>query len=248
MEKSSSWQKVGDWYDSIVGEQGHYYHQKIVLPGIIRLLDLQPTSSLLDLACGQGVLARHIPQGVQYVGVDAAKSLIAKAKTYSRHTFLVGDITKPLPLTPKQTFTHASIVLALQNIEEPDKVLKHVALHLQPKGTLVIILNHPAFRIPRQTCWGFDEVSKMQYRKLNCYMSHHKIPIQSNPGRKDSETTWSFHMPLSDYCALFAKHGFVISHLEEWCSDKVSTGKAAKWENRARKEFPLFMAIRLQVA
>jgi hypothetical protein len=32
--------------------------------------------------------------------------------------------------------------------------------------------------------------------------------------------------------------------MEEWTSDKVSVGKAAKGENRARAEFPLFMAIR----
>jgi hypothetical protein len=37
--------------------------------------------------------------------------------------------------------------------------------------------------------------------------------------------------------------GFVITRIEEWTSDKESEGKAAKQENRARAEFPLFMAI-----
>jgi len=36
----------------------------------------------------------------------------------------------------------------------------------------------------------------------------------------------------------------VISDLEEWTSDKVSAGKSARAENRARSEFPLFLAIK----
>jgi hypothetical protein len=35
-----------------------------------------------------------------------------------------------------------------------------------------------------------------------------------------------------------------VSDLEEWTSDKVSIGKAAKGENRARAEFPLFLVIK----
>jgi hypothetical protein len=29
------------WYNKIVGEDGQYFHQKIVIPGVIRLLDLK---------------------------------------------------------------------------------------------------------------------------------------------------------------------------------------------------------------
>jgi len=36
----------------------------------------------------------------------------------------------------------------------------------------------------------------------------------------------------------------VIANLEEWTSDKVSFGKSARSENRARREFPLFLAIK----
>jgi hypothetical protein len=42
------------------------------------------------------------------------------------------------------------------------------------------------------------------------------------------------------------KAGFMIAKIEEWTSDKESEGKTAKQENRARAEFPLFMAIQAQ--
>ncbi|MBS0654892.1 MAG: class I SAM-dependent methyltransferase [Verrucomicrobia bacterium] len=249
----TSWQKVGQWYDNIVGYWGHHYHQQVIIPNVLRLLQLQKESRLLDLACGQGVLARHIPQDVSYVGVDGAKSLIKQALVYhakdKERIFLHADITKPLSF-PKDVaklkpFTHSTILLALQNIQRPDLVLQELKLHLAPGGTLVFVLNHPCFRIPRQSHWGFDEATKIQYRRMNGYMSEQKIPIQAHPGKKESsDMSWSFHQPLSYYFDCLQKAGFVVTALEEWCSDKTSTGKAATWENRARSEFPLFLAIK----
>ena len=76
------------------------------------------------------------------------------------------------------------------------------------------------------------------------YMSAHKIPITTHPGKGEGEgLTYSFHHPLSSYVEWLSKAGFMIEKIEEWCSDKMSTGKAARWENRARNEFPMFMLV-----
>lgn len=241
----TSWEKVGNWYDTVVGTWGSHYHQAVIIPKLLALLALEKSSSLLDLGCGQGVLARHIPPVVHYVGIDAAKSLIKKASSYQeKRKFLVGDLTKPFPLDKSDRFSHAACVLAIQNIEHPEKVFQHLKKHLEPNAVLVLVLNHPCFRIPRQSAWGFDEATKTQVRKMNLYMSPQKIPITAHPGSEQSETTLSFHLPLSSYFAALTKAGFCVTALEEWCSDKVSTGKAAPWENRSRKEFPLFLAIK----
>lgn len=244
-EKDTSWQKSAQWYDGVVGDLGSYYHQHIILPGVVRLLELQNNSSLLDLGCGQGVLAGRIPKDVGYLGLDAARALLAKAKDrHKARSFMYADITKPLPMPATKLFTHATCILALQNMAEPEKVFLNIKPHLAPDAKLVLVLNHPCFRIPRQSSWGFDEASKLQYRRINCYMSKLDIPIFTNPGQTASETTLSFHHPLSAYFTFLQNAGFMVQGLEEWCSDKMSEGKAARWENRARKEFPLFMAIK----
>lgn len=243
-KQDTSWQKVGQWYDSIVGDQGSYYHQQIILPNVMKLLDIQSGASLLDLGCGQGVLAGRIPKDVGYLGLDAAKSLLAKAKVrHKGKSFLYADLTKPLVLPAHRLFTHACSILALQNMAEPGKVLANIKPYLAPNAKLVLVLNHPCFRIPRQSSWGFDEAAKLQYRRVNCYMSPQQIPIFTNPGQKASESTLSFHYPLSSIFGFLKESGYLVQGLEEWCSDKMSEGKAARWENRARKEFPLFMAI-----
>lgn len=244
----TSWETSSSWYDKAVGPKGHYYHQQVVLPGTLRLLNLKPGDSLLDLACGQGILARVLPKGVGYFGVDASPSLIkqARASLAPNHTVAVHDLTAPLELNDAK-YSHATCILALQNIQEPSQVLLSASRFLKPKGTLVIVLNHPCFRIPRQSHWDIDEKKKLQYRRMDSYMGSLKIPIQTHPSMHgQSPTTWSFHRPLSVYSALLKEAGFAMTTLEEWCSDKKSTGKQAALENRSRREFPLFLAIAAQ--
>lgn len=246
----TDWESVDRWYDQIVGQEGHYYHRQIILPKLLPLLSLDTfdSPSLLDLACGQGVLARNLPPHVPYWGVDLASSLIMEAKKKSRKNqhFLVGDICKPLPVD-KKDFTHAAILLALQNVAHPDQALLNASHHMKVGGVLALVLNHPCFRIPRQSAWGMDASKKLQYRRVDSYLSPQKIPIQMHPSKgKASETTWSFHHSISDFSRFLADAGFAILLIEEWASDKTSTGPTAKMENRARAEFPLFLTFLAQ--
>ena len=236
MEKSldSSWEREAEWYSSCVGKKGHYYHQSLIIPGVLRLLEISSQINLLDLGCGNGVLARHL--SLPYVGVDASSSLIKEAKKYpSKHAkFFVADVTRSLPF--ETTFSCATFILSFQNLADPLKALTTAAKHLQPGGTLLLVLNHPCFRIPRQSSWEIDTAHKTQYRRINRYLSPLKIPIK-NPD------TISFHHSLTDLMHYLRSAGFVLTNLEEWCSDKKSTGSKAKMEDRARGEIPLFLTL-----
>jgi ubiquinone/menaquinone biosynthesis C-methylase UbiE len=242
----TSWEKSGKWYKKIVGEQGHYYHQKIILPNALRLLSLKPKESLLDLACGQGIFERQVPVETEYTGIDLASSLIKEAianKRNPKHRFEVADASKTLPVD-KKDFDHAVIILALQNIKKPFGVIKNASDHLKKGGDFLIILNHPAFRIPKYSAWEVDKNKRIQYRRVDGYMIPKEIPISTNPGKGNkSEETWSFHYPISAYSEMLFDNGFVIQIIEEWVSDKKSFGGAAQMENKSRAEFPLFMAI-----
>jgi ubiquinone/menaquinone biosynthesis C-methylase UbiE len=237
-----TWDQSEPWYSDCVGEKGHYYHQSLVFPALKKWL--QNATSLLDVGCGQGVLARQLSPKTQYVGVDITEALIREAKKLTPHgTFLVANAEEALPIE-KKDFDAVTFVLCLQNMEHPDQALFQAASHLKKGGKLILILNHPAFRIPRQSGWGIDEASQIQYRRMNVYMSPQKIPIQTHPGRgKDSPTTYSYHHPISSYVQWLEKANCSICHMEEWCSDKKSEGSKAKREDRARKEFPLFLGL-----
>lgn len=246
MTKNTSWENSQDWYNECVGEKGHYYHQSVILENVIKILDLKAGDHLLDVGCGQGVLQRKLPPTISYTGIDSSKSLIDHAKKGGKGNFFVADACKPLPLNTLK-FQAACFILSMQNMEKQDLAIKYAAERLEKGGKMVLVLNHPCFRIPRQSHWGIDEKAKIQYRRLNLYMSDQKIPIQTHPSQnKDSPTTFSFHHPLSSYVKWLSNNNLVITGMDEWCSDKTSTGAKSKMENRARQEFPLFLALTAQ--
>src|SRR6476620_11713159 len=78
---STDWGGVAEWYDRLVGDEGSEYHREVVLPGVLRLLALQSAATVVDVACGQGVLARQLHErGLKVTGVDAAPELIRAAR------------------------------------------------------------------------------------------------------------------------------------------------------------------------
>ena len=79
-------------------------------------------------------------------------------------------------------------------------------------------MNHPAFRIPKYSSWGWD--AALQYRRIDRYLSEISIPIQMHPGKKSHEITTSFHRSLQAYAQSLREAGFGIVNLEEWISNK----------------------------
>ncbi|MBU6446781.1 MAG: methyltransferase domain-containing protein, partial [Verrucomicrobia bacterium] len=126
---TKNWDSSEHWYSSCVGEKGHYYHQTVVLPNVLRLLGT--FSSLLDLGCGQGVLRRHLPSGIKYVGIDPSKALIAQAKKLSAGgAFVVGDASEELPIE-ESDFDRTVFILSLQNIEKGKAAIEQSAKKLR---------------------------------------------------------------------------------------------------------------------
>ena len=184
--KETHWGAVADWYDTLVGDQGSEYHRKVVIPGVLKLLDLDPRPPepargrraratappsappprILDVACGQGVLCRALAdRGCQVMGVDAALDLINAARQRNEVDrlpvrYAVADASK-LEESPDLTelaasFDAATCVLAIANIAVLSPVWRGVRAMLKPGGRLVVVLLHPCFRIPKQSHWGWD--------------------------------------------------------------------------------------------
>lgn len=243
----TSWEESSKWYDKLVGQEGHYYHQKVILPKTLPMLGLKSNNSLLDIGCGQGILAKAISPEVKYLGLDASGSLIESARKTDKnknHSYILHDATKPKKLT-EDLFSHAAAILCLQNMANHQGAIELAALNLKVQGSFIIVLNHPCFRIPRQSGWETFASNKLQYRWLTKYLSGMEIPMQTFlPGGKTVKSV-SFHEPISVYTKAFKSAGFLIEDIQEWISDKESSGPNASKENRARAEFPLFMAIKL---
>jgi ubiquinone/menaquinone biosynthesis C-methylase UbiE len=206
--------------------------------------------SLLDLACGHGFFsADFVRRGARVVGVDSSATLIARARaTVPVATFHCASV-ESLPFLSDASFDNVACILGLQNIELASAAMKEAGRLTRSGGSFFIVLNHPAFRIPGRSSWGWDDAARMQYRRIDGYLHESKVNIQMHPGDAPDVVTVSFHRPLQYYAKALQSAGFAITRLEEWISDKQSQpGPRAAAENTARGEVPLFLflqAVRL---
>lgn len=288
--KNTSWGHVAHWYNALLKEEGTY-QKEVILPNLLRLMDLKAGEIVLDLACGQGFFTREFAKfAAKVTGVDISPELIAIARELSGHgqspshgptshlsengqreppprsgpgsgnrarsvgpkegAFTGGQIeyvvssADNLGFLSAETIDKAALVLALDNIENVRGVFTELRRVLRPSGAVYIVLNHPAFRIPRMSSWGWDEKAKILYRRLDGYMSESTCKIQVHPGARPDVYTITFHRPLQWYFKHLTNCDFCVTRLEEWISNRKSQpGPRAEAENTARKEFPLFLFI-----
>ena len=244
----TSWGGVAKWYDETIEEKGSF-QKDLILPNLLRLMEIKKEEKVLDLACGQGFFSREFHNaGATVVGADISKELIeiARKKSPKEITYHIASADS-LPFIKDATVDKIAIVLALQNIENMNGTIEACARVLAPNGKLYLVLNHPAFRIPKESTWEFDEKEIIQYRRIDRYLSSLKCEIDMNPGGSSRVMTLSFHRPLQAYVKSLGKSGFAITRLEEWNSHKKSQqGPRSVAEDRARAEIPLFLTLEAQ--
>lgn len=246
--KKTSWEGVAGWYNQLLERGNDTYQTRVILPNLIRAMGSLHEVKVLDLACGQGFFTRAFhKEGAFATGVDMSATLIDFAKKQSpKEIKYFAHSAEDLSIFKDGSFEKISLVLAIQNIEEPHKVFKECFRILKTGGKIFLVLNHPAFRVLRESSWGMDETSKTQYRRIDRYLSESKIIVDMNPSKPGTVETVSFHRPLQYYFKALANAGFVVARLEEWVSHKESDrGPHKAAEDRARKEIPLFLFLEI---
>jgi len=241
----TSWGNVAEWYQKLLQGEGTY-QKDVILPNLLRLLNIQGGETVLDLGCGPGFFSNEFfKKGAKVIGVDVSPELIEIARKNSPKeiVYKVASADRVTGILDGSA-DKITIVLAIQNIENAAGVFHECARILKPGGSLLMVVNHPAFRIPKESEWGWDLQKKIQYRRIDRYLSELKNKIQMHPGDDPKEYTMSFHRPLQFYFKALQKNGFCVSRLEEWSSHKKSEpGPRAAAENQARAEIPLFLFL-----
>jgi SAM-dependent methyltransferase len=221
---------------------------------------------ILDLACGQGVVCRKLAAlGHRVTGLDGAAELIAAARQREEREHLgiryeVADATRLRDADGKfvaglsaVTFDAVTLVLAVQNMTPLSPVWQACRELLRPGGALLVVLMHPCFRVPRQSDWHWEDgaggAAASQARLVRQYLTSAPIAIQTHPGLaahgKDAAVTTHFHRPLQAYINTLGNAGLLLDHIEEWPGHKKSQpGPRQAALDRARKEIPLFLALR----
>lgn len=245
---SSSWDRVAGWYDGWVGDRGSKYHRVLAIPAVLDLLEARAGEEILDIGGGQGVLAPYVVEsGARYTGVDASPRLIAAARR--RHgrvaRFAVGDARDLQSIRGMHggSYDAAVFLLSIQDMDPLGPVLASAAWALRRSGRIVMLMTHPAFRQPRHSGWGYDEARKLQYRRVDAYLTPMAVPMKSF-GR--GVPTVAFHRPISSYINALAAVGFAVDAMLELpdMSPEIRPRPSKRAATRGEAEIPLFLGVR----
>ncbi|PKQ03993.1 MAG: class I SAM-dependent methyltransferase [Alphaproteobacteria bacterium HGW-Alphaproteobacteria-11] len=247
---SKSWDAVAGWYLGWAGAEGSRHHRELAIPALMALLAPERGESILDIGCGAGALAPTVlAAGAHYTGIDKSPRLVAHGRKHHGRDarLLVGDATRlsAIAALAPGGFAAAAFLLSVQDIDPLDAALRSAAWALRPGGRLVMLMTHPCFHIPRQSGWGWDEGRALQYRRIDSYLTPLDVPMQEydqGNGKGKPGVTRSYHRPLGAYVSTLATSGFVIDAVVEVpAGSSAEEGKALR---RARREIPLFLALR----
>lgn len=247
---SNSWDPVADWYIGWVGARGSEHHRKLAIPAVLDLLGPLHGQRVLDIGCGTAALASRVAKGGgSYTGVDASRRLLAFARRHHADaTLLYGDATRldQVAGIHAGVFDAAVFLLSIQDIDPLEPAIASAARVLRPGGRLVILMTHPCFRIPRQSGWGWDDGRRLQYRRVDRYLTPVTVPMKSyGKGRRGA--TRSHHRPLERYVSALSEHGLLVDAIRELPAPGNNVdGQPArrKARRRASREIPLFLGIR----
>src|SRR5690348_15649648 len=79
-ETRKIWDQNAAFWDENMGE-GNDFQRILIAPTCERLLNLQPGQSVLEIACGNGMFARHMARlGVHVVATDFSERLLERAR------------------------------------------------------------------------------------------------------------------------------------------------------------------------
>ena len=160
--RDTSWEKAALWYDDLLESGDGTYQSDLILPNVLRLLELKKGEKVLDLRCGQGFFSREFYKaGADVSGIDLSPKLISLAKEKSSTAIKFGvSSADSLPFFSEASFETVVCVLAIQNMKNVAGVLREVSRVLKTNARLLIVMNHPSFRVPKRSAWGYDEAKK----------------------------------------------------------------------------------------
>jgi SAM-dependent methyltransferase len=206
--------------------EGNAFHRHLVAPAVERLLSPQPGETILDVACGNGLVARRLAElGAQVVATDVSERFLQRARARTtRHAERIEyrqlDATdeRQLLALGRRRFDAAVCTMALMDIPTIQPLLSALSHLLKRGGRFVFAVPHPCFNSS-----GVSMLAEQEDRggelvlgyalKVADYLD---VPPQKGAGMPGEPAPhYYFHRPLSVLFAAGFAAGLVLDGLEE---------------------------------
>jgi len=161
--------------------------KKHLWPELLRYLaKLKSGDRLLDLGAGSGRLYRHVPAGVEYIGVDISPGMLEEAKKdHPSAAFFEADILHVHSLDKLGQFDYVFVIAVAHHLDDKElkKLFSSILKRLKPDGIAILscwrLLSSKYFRNHLNQI--FNKIKKANWRFL-------EIPFYISDGRNIVKT------------------------------------------------------------
>ncbi|WP_041523905.1 class I SAM-dependent methyltransferase [Gilvimarinus agarilyticus] len=193
----NTWQRNADSWTRAVRDGTIASRQQVTDQAVVDAVPLCQVTSVIDIGCGEGWLARRLSEsGIVVTGIDATHALVDAATKNGGGHFQCLNYNElhSLAAICGAPFELAVCNFSLLGESSTETVLAQLAALLQPAGRLIIQTLHPAecnSELPyqdgwRQSSWdGFDSTftdpAPWYFRTLSSWLTllrHHGFSMQ----------------------------------------------------------------------
>lgn len=250
------WDQNAAYWDERMGE-GNLFQRQLIGPATERLLAIQPDQLVLDVACGNGVMARRLAQlGARVVACDFSANLIERARARSgelanRIEYRIVDATDQAQLLSlgERRFDAAVCNMALMDMAEIDPLFAALAQLLKPGRPFVFSVMHPCFNTSATTLMMEEEsrdgelVVTYSVRVLK-YIGMEPAKGLAMVGQPVPQ--YYFHRPLNTLFNACFRAGFVLDGIEEPVFDEsAQSQRPLSWANF--RSIPPALIVRMRL-
>jgi len=247
-DPKTTWDAIAPTWAPIFSEGGDYHHKYKILPEVYRLLDTLEDKMILDVACGEGNVARHLAKhGSNVVGIDISKLIDFAIERENKENlgiqYLKLSAENLATKFEKASFDKVVCNMALMDIEKYDSVIEQISYVLKEDGIFVFSITHPAFAWPTCTSFRVPRGSQRNEDKLRMVLNYFdERPTLLDYGHET--LSLQFPRPISSYINELVKNNLILQEMSE---PKASEELVKKFPRNAYRDddiFPDFLIIR----
>lgn len=210
MSDNGLWDEHAQWWlDGFTNGVDPEYVEQIIP---LALEELAGRSTVLDVGCGDGQIARALSaQGSTVLGIDPTQLHIDIARERAGGpTYELGSATQ-LPVADNSQDAVVAC-LVFEHIDEVDAAIAEVARVLKPGGQFSFFLNHPLLQTPGSG-WIDDYIldPPEQYWRIGAYL----VETETVEEVEKDVFIRFIHRPLSRYVNALISNGLVLERMYE---------------------------------